>query len=84
VLAPVGVGDGMALSGPGFLAGFEFGLAPDDCSGVFSFDWRAWMISGADASLLAGTTVDAQFWSRDPPSSFSVNLSNALEFTIGA
>jgi hypothetical protein len=40
------------------------------------------MDSGSDPSLTAGTTVDAQFWSRDPPSSFAVNLSDALEFTI--
>jgi hypothetical protein len=56
---------------------------PDDCSGIFSFDWGSWMSSGADPGLIAGTTADAQFWSRDPQSSFAVNLTDALEFTIG-
>lgn len=37
-----------------------------DCSGRFSFDFNAWVASGADASLTVGTTVWCQFWSRDP------------------
>ncbi len=37
-----------------------------DCSGSFSFDFNAWVASGTDAALVAGVTVDGQFWYRDP------------------
>ena len=39
---------------------------------------------GQDPLLVPGTTVDAQWWSRDPldPTGFGTGLSDALEFTI--
>ena len=57
---------------------------PVDCSGAFSFDFLAWALSGADASLVAGSTVNAQFWYRDPfdPTGFGSGLSDALEFIL--
>jgi hypothetical protein len=54
------------------------------CSGVFTFDFRAWAVSGSDPSLVAGRRVVAQYWYRDPadPSGFATGLSNALDFTL--
>lgn len=56
---------------------------PADCSGTYAFDFNAWIRSGPDPSLLPGTTVYAQFWSRDPGSPSTTGLSDALQFTIG-
>jgi hypothetical protein len=53
-----------------------------DCTGVFSFDFNALIASGADASLVAGSAVHAQYWSRDPASPSTTSLSNALRFVI--
>lgn len=55
-----------------------------DCSGVHSFDFAAWVASGVDASLVAGTTVVAQYYTRDPgfPAPDNVGLSDALEFIL--
>lgn len=55
-----------------------------DCSGSYHLDFAAWVASGADPTLVAGTTVNAQWYSRDtgfaPPG--NVGLTNALEFTL--
>ena len=52
------------------------------CSGVLSEDFNAYIASGADVSLVAGTTVWLQAWSRDPAAPFGDNLSDALWATI--
>jgi hypothetical protein len=54
----------------------------NDCSGVYGFDFNAWIGSGADPSLVPGVSVRGQFWSRDPAASFGVGLSEAIEFLI--
>jgi hypothetical protein len=54
----------------------------DDCSGVLSFDFNAYLVSSGNPALVVGATVDAQFWSRDPGASSNTNLSNALEFPL--
>lgn len=54
----------------------------NDCSGVYAFDFNAWIAAGADPSLVAGVSVRGQFWSRDPAASFGVGLSEAIEFLI--
>ncbi len=53
-----------------------------DCTGVFSFDFNAYIASGADALLVVGQQVNAQFWSRDPQDVFTTNLTNAVQFAI--
>ncbi len=57
---------------------------PDDCSGLYSFDFNDYIQSGSDPRLVAGTLVDAQYWMRDPldPSGFTSGLSDALHFAI--
>lgn len=55
---------------------------PGDCSGNFAFDFNVRIASGADPALIAGATVWSQYWSRDPASTFTTNLSNALRFII--
>lgn len=58
--------------------------APSDCSGVFSFDFNAWVASGVDPALVAGVTVNVQYYSRDPgfAAPNNIGLTNALEFTL--
>lgn len=55
-----------------------------DCSGVQSFDFGAWIRSGIDPSLVAGTTVTAQWYSRDAARAapLGIGLSDAVEFTL--
>jgi hypothetical protein len=55
---------------------------PDDCSGVHSFDFGARIQSGLDPHLTAGTMTYAQFWYRDPASSFQSGRSDAVSFGI--
>ena len=57
----------------------------EDCSGHYGFDFNAWIAAGFDPALVAGTTVDAQYWSRDPgfPIPDNVGLTAGLEFVIG-
>jgi hypothetical protein len=55
---------------------------PDDCSGTYSYDFNARIQSGADPGLVPGADVYAQYWSRDPQSSSTTGLTNAVGFTI--
>ncbi len=54
----------------------------DDCSGVYVYDFNARVQSGVDPLLEPGREVFAQFWSRDPASSFNSNRSDALRFRV--
>jgi hypothetical protein len=55
---------------------------PDDCSGAYTFDFRARIQSGIDPNLVPGAAVYAQFWSRDPQSASTTGLTDAVCFTI--
>jgi hypothetical protein len=59
--------------------------AASACDGVLQVDFNAWIASGADPTLVPGTTVFTQFWAHDPgfapPGDFS--LTQAFEFLIG-
>jgi hypothetical protein len=57
-------------------------VGPVDCSGALSLDFNAWIQSGADPNLLAGTVVDGQFWYRDGAASSGTGLSEAIELVI--
>ncbi|MBL8804371.1 MAG: FG-GAP repeat protein [Planctomycetes bacterium] len=52
------------------------------CSGAYSLDFNLHIASGADASLVAGADVYAQYWSRDPASPSTTSLSNGARFVI--
>jgi endonuclease/exonuclease/phosphatase family metal-dependent hydrolase len=54
----------------------------NDCTGIYSFDFNAYIRGGLDPNLLAGVAVYAQYWARDPQDPFTTSLSNALGFTI--
>jgi len=53
-----------------------------DCTGAFTFDFNARIQAGVDPSLVAGVTVYAQYWSRDPGASFNVHRSDAVRFGV--
>ena len=53
------------------------------CDGILSIDFNAYMNSGANPSLTAGTVVWGQFWFRDPAHPVGgVGLTNAITFTV--
>ena len=53
---------------------------PDDCSGEMSFHWSAGY--AAAQGVAPGETIYAQYWTRDPASAATTNLTDALRFTI--
>lgn len=58
--------------------------AGSNCSGAYVFDFNAWTATGSDPALIAGATVNAQYWSRDPgfaPPN-NVGLTDAVEFHL--
>lgn len=56
---------------------------PSYCTGSYSYDFNPRIQAGVDANLVAGATIYAQWWSRDPSASFTVGLSNGISFVIG-
>ncbi len=67
---------------PGQMSGGN--LPPLDCSGNYAFDMGAWIASGIDPRLVSGSTVCAQFWSRDLHAAiYPIGLTGAVQFTIG-
>lgn len=56
--------------------------AGGDCSGTYAFDFNAHIRSLLDPQLVPGAVVFAQYWSRDPASASTTNLSDAVRFTI--
>jgi hypothetical protein len=55
-----------------------------DCTGTMTLDFNAWNFGGSDPSLVAGASVWAQYWSRDPgfaPPN-AAGLTDGLSFVI--
>jgi glucose/arabinose dehydrogenase len=52
------------------------------CGGILRIDFNSYIASGADPALAAGARFWGQFWSRDPLSPSSANLSNAVTAVI--
>ncbi len=53
------------------------------CNGSLAVDWLAYLNANPfalGAPFVAGETLNAQAWYRDPPAAKTTNLSNALEF----
>ncbi|MCE9592891.1 MAG: hypothetical protein K8S98_01755 [Planctomycetes bacterium] len=61
------------------------GSAGANCTGALALDFNAFVASGANPALIAGVTVDGQFWSRDAgfAAPNNVALSQAAHFGIG-
>lgn len=62
----------------------QFSGGTTGCSGALSMDFNAYVATGADALLVGGADVWAQYWSRDagfaPPN--NANTTDALAFTL--
>lgn len=56
---------------------------PATCTGMFGFDFNAWIAAGNDPALTLGTTVWSQIWSRDPGAPSGSHLTAGLTFVIG-
>lgn len=56
--------------------------AGGDCTGTFAFDMNAHIQSFVDAGLYPGREVYTQYWSRDPASASTTNLTNGAKLTI--
>ena len=54
----------------------------NDCSGAFSYDFMARILSGVDPALVPGQQCNTQYWSRDPQDPWTTNLTDAVQFTI--
>ena len=52
------------------------------CLGSYTFDFNAYIRSGVDTRLVTGIGCAAQFWMRDPASTPTTGLSNAVGFII--
>jgi hypothetical protein len=54
------------------------------CDGHYSIDMNAYAASGAGPPqlLTPGTQVNCQYWSRDPAASFTISLSDGLEYVV--
>ena len=57
---------------------------PDDCSGLYTFDFAGHLQGGTDPGLVAGALVYSQYWYRDPAEvgPFTTGRSDALSFGI--
>jgi len=53
-----------------------------DCTGTFSYDFNALIQSQTDGNLAPGAGAFMQYWSRDPASPSTTNLTDAVEVTI--
>ncbi len=61
----------------------QFSGGAGTCSGVITYSLQNFLNQpDGGGLLLAGTTVNAQTWFRDPPSSATTALSNGWEFVI--
>ena len=59
-------------------------LAGQDCTGLYAFDFNAWVAAGHDPLLTEGRRVEAQFYMRDPgfAAPNNIGLTNGLEFVL--
>lgn len=62
------------------------GGPPFTCTGTFAFDFLPWFLSGVDPTFVVGSTLNAQYWYREPQCQGpgpggGRGLSNAVQFT---
>ena len=53
-----------------------------DCSGLLSLDFAPYLQGALGPGLSPGEMVHGQWWYRDPLSSFSIGLTDAIEFQV--
>ncbi len=68
------------LRTPASFPGGTFGM----CNGAYMIDFNAYIATGVDPTLVAGSQVQLQSWFRDPfdPTGFGTGLSNGLRFEL--
>ena len=54
----------------------------NDCTGSYSYDFNARIQALVDPQLVPGAEIFAQYWSRDPQSLSTTNLTAGVRFTI--
>jgi hypothetical protein len=54
----------------------------NDCTGTYAYNFNTLIQSLSDAQLVPGAQVFTEYWSRDPASASTTNLTNAAQFTI--
>jgi hypothetical protein len=57
-------------------------VGTNDCSGLYAIDFSSWIDGTNDLLVNIGTTVRAQWWSRDPASPSGTGLSDAIELEV--
>jgi hypothetical protein len=72
----------LCLAGPTKRTPVQLSGGSVPCGGTFAMDFNAHILSGADPSLGAGSSVATQWWLRDPADPLRSGLSNALLFYI--
>jgi hypothetical protein len=58
------------------------GTGGPSCTGSFAYDFNARIQSHVDPELLAGRTITAQYYYRDPMDPYATGLTDAIRFTI--
>ncbi len=76
------LGGSLCAAPPLTRTGIANSLGASACGGVLALDFNAWIAAGSDPALVAGQAFWGQFWYRDPASTFTVGLSNAITGTI--
>ncbi len=76
------LGGTLCIATPFTRTPLNFSGGAANCSGSTTLDFSALIASGADPRLVAGSRWAVQYWSRDPQSSFTANLTDTLLFTL--
>lgn len=80
---PFPSGATLCLARPARRAGAQVSSgSPSACSGVYAFDFNAWIAAGTDPGLVPGTIVYAQWVFADPGGAGGLALTDAVAFAI--
>lgn len=76
-------GGTLCVAAPFYRTTAQTSTGSGTCGGAFDIDFNDWIKNGLDfQGFHGGTHVWAQYWSRDPQSAGTTNLTNAVEFYV--